>query len=94
MKATLRLLAFAAVAPLALAACENPAVPKQTLHPAFGDAVRHNMAVQILNPEGHPDLSPPPMDGTRAAGAVERYRTGKTEEVVEQRTSDVGSAAK
>jgi hypothetical protein len=34
------------------------------------------------------------MDGMRAAGAVERYRTNKTEEVVEQRTSDVGSEAK
>ena len=81
------------LASLVLASCENPAKPKQTLHPALGDAVRHNMAVQIINPEGNPDLSPPPMDGARAAEAVERYRAGKTKEVVQQRTSKIGKSA-
>jgi type IV pilus biogenesis protein CpaD/CtpE len=94
MKGALKLILIAAVAPIALVACENPTQPKPTLSPAFGDAVRHNMAVQILNPDGYADLSPPPMDGTRAAGAVERYRTGKTEKVEAQRTSDVGGKAK
>jgi type IV pilus biogenesis protein CpaD/CtpE len=86
----------AALAPLALAACEgdNPLQSKQVLHPSFGDAVRHNMAVQIINPDGHPDLSPPPMDGVRAADAVKRYREGKTVEVVRQRTSKMGDEGK
>lgn len=94
MKRIFKLLALASLAPIALAACENPTQPKHTLHPGFGDAVRHNMAVQIINPDGHPDLTPPAMDGARAADAVERYRAGKTEEVIQQRTSNVGSEAK
>ena len=96
MKSSKKLLVAVALAPLALAACEgnNPVEPKQVLHPSFGDAVRHNMAVQIINPDGHPDLSPPPMDGTRAAEAVKRYREGKTTEVVQQRTTDVGGGEK
>lgn len=94
MKSKFKLLAIASLAPIALAACENPTQPKHTLHPGFGDAVRHNMAVQIINPDGHPDLTPSATDGARAAGAIERYRTGKTVEVIEQRTSDVGSEAK
>ena len=93
MKRIFKILAIAVV-PIALAACENPTQPKHVLHPSFGDAVRHNMAVQIINPDGHPDLTPSAMDGARAAGAVERYRTGKTAEVIEQRTSDVGGEAK
>lgn len=93
MKRIFKMLAVAVV-PVALAACENPAKPKHVLHPSFGDAVRHNMAVQIINPDGHPDLTPPPMDGARAAEAIERYRAGKTVEVIQQRTSDVGSEAK
>ena len=94
MKASMKLLAVVSLAPLVLTACENPLEPKQTLHPAFGDAVRHNMAVQILNPEGHPDLTPTAMDGARAAEAVERYRAGKTREVVREKTSGVGGQAK
>jgi type IV pilus biogenesis protein CpaD/CtpE len=95
MKST-KIMIVAALAPLALAACEgdNPFQSKQVLHPSFGDAVRHNMAVQIINPDGHPNLSPPPMDGARAADAVQRYRAGKTTEVVQQRTSKMGDEGK
>lgn len=93
MSSVFRILAIVALAPVALAACENPAKPKATLHSSFGDAVRHNMAVQIVNPEGSQDFSPPEMDGDRASNAVTRYRTGQTEKVVEQRTSDVGGGS-
>lgn len=94
MEKVLKVLVVAALAPISLAACENPAKPKLMLNPAFGDAVRHNMAVQIINPDGHPDLTAPPMDGARGTLAIERYRTGQTEKVVEQRTSEVGGKAK
>lgn len=94
MNGSAKQIVFIGLALAALAGCENPMEAKPTLHPGFGDAVRHNMAVQILNPEGHPDLTPPPMDGARAADAVERYRTGKTKTIIEQRTTDVGSQAK
>jgi type IV pilus biogenesis protein CpaD/CtpE len=94
MNRSLKLLVLATLAPIALAACENPTKPKYTLSPSFGDAVNHNMAVQILNPDGNPDLTPPPMDGARAAEAVERYRAGKTRDVVRIKTSEVGTEAK
>jgi len=91
MNKILKTLFVVVLVPIALAACENPPdKPRTTLSPSFGDAVRHNMAVQIINPEGSQDFTPPPMDGARAASAVERYRTGQTEKVVEQRTSAVG----
>ena len=89
MNMSIRLLLIASLAPIALAACENPMEPKYTLSPAFGDAVRHNMAVQILNPEGNPDLTPPAMNGQRAAEVIEQYETSKTKPVVQQSTSKV-----
>ena len=87
MNYSFKLLLIASLAPIALAACENPMEPKHTLSPAFGDAVRHNMAVQILNPEGNPDLMPSDMNGQRAAEAIDRYETGKTKTVVLQNTT-------
>lgn len=75
------------------AGCANDVTqPKATLHSSFGDAVRHNMAVQIQNPEGHPDLSPSALDGARAGRAIQRYRTGETEALQVQRTSGVGKS--
>ena len=94
MEKVLKTLVIAALAPVALAGCENPPQkPVVTLNPGFGDAVRHNMAVQMVNPDGSQDFSPPPMDGARAVEAIERYRTGRTTKVVEQKTSTVGGKA-
>ncbi len=46
----------------------------------FGNAVRHNAAVQIVDPEPmNLDGSPPPMDGRRAAAAMGRYQSGDVE---------------
>ena len=56
------------------AGCDN-ATP---LNKDFGNAVRHNMAVQIINPSpDYTGLGPPRMDGVRAAGALERYKEGE-----------------
>jgi type IV pilus biogenesis protein CpaD/CtpE len=91
MDKLLKTLVIATLAPIALAACENPPQKSRlTLSPGFGDAVRHNMAVQIVNPDGSQDFNPPPMDGARADDAVERYRAGHTVKVIEQKTSSVG----
>jgi hypothetical protein len=43
----------------------------------YGDAVNHNLSVHVIDPA--PDLEGkeiPDMNGTRAAGALERYNTG------------------
>lgn len=58
-----------------LAAC----TPQENLHPTFGNSVRHNMSVQIINPA--PTYSAgqqvPELDGPRAAGAQQRYDSGE-----------------
>ena len=41
----------------------------------FGNAVRHNIEAQTVNPNPQPAAGPIPMDGNRAAGAMERYQT-------------------
>ena len=45
---------------------------------AFGDAVRQNMAMQIIEPTPT-DLSIGPYDGTRQAIAAARYKADKVE---------------
>jgi type IV pilus biogenesis protein CpaD/CtpE len=58
---------------LALCACTDP---HQPFNPSFGDAVRANMAAQIINPV--PRADPDPVtDGKRMSDAMQRYRTEK-----------------
>ncbi len=58
-----------------LAACQ----PVDTPTEGFGDAVRQNMAAQIINPEPRESAlgRPEEFDGDRAAAAMQRYREGK-----------------
>jgi hypothetical protein len=64
MKPTRILGVITAVA--ALTACETET--RHTLSPDFGNAVRHNMAVHIINPEGTPGpIEPSGLQGPRAA---------------------------
>jgi len=73
-----------------LTACETE--PRMTLSPDFGNAVRHNMAVHIINP---PSLGKAttalPMDGVRALGAIDRYQKHEVIEPEEVKTTDQGS---
>ena len=58
-----------------LAAC----TPQEKLHPEFGNSVRHNMSVHIINPDpGYgAGQQVPDLDGPRAAGAQGRYDKGE-----------------
>lgn len=59
------------------------------LGPGFGDSVRYNNVVQIIDP--NPVYSRPvTLDGERAGLALERYRTGTVIPPVDLRTSSVG----
>ena len=73
-----------------LTACETE--PRMTLSPDFGNTVRHNMAVHIINP---PSLGKAttalPMDGVRALGAIDRYQKHEVIEPEEVKTTDQGS---
>ncbi len=78
-----------ALAPLlALGACGHPDFGPGAAD--FGNAVKQNIAVQSVNPEPELALTPPDMDGSRAAIAVGRYQADKVKPPRELRTSDVG----
>ena len=74
MRQTMKLLPFALL--FAVTACaqwQN----KEPLGRDYGNAVTHNMSVQVIDPA--PNLEGkeiPDMAGTRANGAMERYNTG------------------
>jgi type IV pilus biogenesis protein CpaD/CtpE len=58
---------------LGLFACADP---HQPLSPDFGNAVKANIAAQVVNPQ--PAMTGPNMsDGQRIGNAMDRYRTNK-----------------
>jgi type IV pilus biogenesis protein CpaD/CtpE len=63
----------ALAAAVLVAACAPP-----TSADRFGEAVRTNMALHIIEP-APVDLSQPPADGVRRALAIERYRADQVE---------------
>ena len=87
MKTTIILLATAGA--LALAGCQTQ--PRLALNPSFGNTVRHNMAVHIVNPR--PAMAATEvtdMDGQRSAEAIGRYHRGETIQPIDITTTTVG----
>jgi len=84
-------LAIVFVAATLLVAC-GPSVYRDstTPIPGYGNAVKQNAAVMIIDPQpasaANVDLD---LDGRRAGIAIERYRTGTVIPPEEQRTTDV-----
>jgi hypothetical protein len=80
-------------APLALlvaaAGCASEPGPHS---PDFGNAVRHNIAVQAVSDQPSP-TPPDAFDGTRAGLMVHRYKLDKVEPPQQLTTSDVGSGS-
>jgi type IV pilus biogenesis protein CpaD/CtpE len=64
------------VAGLLLAACTTPA---NTPRPEFGQAVRNNMAAQIIDPQPPESMELPPSDGVRRALMIQRYQADEVE---------------
>ncbi len=73
------LVLFAAAAPVLTAACEPQ--NRAALHPSFGNAVHHNMAMQVANPNPARVDVPPDFSGQRMAIATGRYNADATKEV-------------
>jgi type IV pilus biogenesis protein CpaD/CtpE len=71
---------------LALAACNKPV---DTPRPEFGEAVRNNMALQIINPEPPESMELPPSDGVRRALMMERYQSDEVEALDQTTTSGI-----
>ncbi|SOD93490.1 hypothetical protein [Caenispirillum bisanense] len=76
-----------AVAALAaLTACQPADAP---LSRDFGNAVRQNMAVHIINPDpAYPPGALPVSSGRRTGLAVERYQTGATLPLAPEATTE------
>jgi type IV pilus biogenesis protein CpaD/CtpE len=79
---------------LGLAGCvDDMAKP---LSPTFGDAVRQNMARQIVNPEpAMPSEQDVAVDGNKAVLGVDAYKAGKvkTPVVISTQTQGTGSGS-
>lgn len=77
-----------AVALPLVAACGTPAY--EPLSPDFGNAVHHNMAQHIINPDP-PVLADgtPSGNGARAAMAFNRYEAGRVAKPQAMATSDI-----
>jgi hypothetical protein len=78
----------AAMACLALAGCHEYSEPKMTLSESFGDSVRHNIAVQTINPEGSQEFGTTGLEGHRAAVAIDAYQKATEKELEAVTTSD------
>jgi hypothetical protein len=78
---------------LVVGACNTPpsyGEPEET----FGAAVRHNIAVQTVDPDPQNKMAPPAHDAARAAASIERYQTDRVKKPAEIRTSAAGSSGK
>jgi type IV pilus biogenesis protein CpaD/CtpE len=75
-----------------LAGCQTMSEPAPaTLAPDFGNAVKANMAVQVVNPEaGKDDRAAPPLDGQKAEQVMKGYRQEKAQAPTERLLIDIG----
>lgn len=60
------------------------------VHAAFGDAVRHNIAVQTVNPEG--STEPVASSAARSSAAVAAYYADEVEKPRSPGTTDVAQS--
>lgn len=72
-----------------LVACNTPV---DTPRPEFGEAVRANMAMQIINPEPPESMELPPSDGVRTSLMVKRYQRGEVEPLILEATSGIDTS--
>ena len=83
-----RLLAGAAAMAL-LAGCETVHPQSGSTDPGFGEAVKYDMAIQVIDPDPvyTAEDSQPGDSGAKGAAAVQRYRTDRVKEVQTQATT-------
>jgi hypothetical protein len=85
----------AALAACALAACGTVNKDIRTEDPAFGEAVKYDAAIQVINPMPvYPEGAAQPGDsGVKGAEAVKRYRTDQVKQVETMQTTAGGSGS-
>ena len=72
---------------LGLAGCYPEYQPEDH---GVGDAVVHNVAEQVVNPEPNETIAPPNLDGNRAAGAYVRYQSDRVIQPLGESISGLG----
>ena len=74
-----------------LAGCQTAAPLPQagSLDAGFGEAVKYDMAIQVIDPDPVYDQNDaqPGADGAKGAAAVKRYRTDQVKQVETQTTT-------
>lgn len=81
-----RLILLAALA--SLSACIGYRDGSRNISPTFGEAGRHNVAVQAEAAKTDDSTT----DGARAAKAVDLYRTNRTPAAMATRASEIGTS--
>lgn len=78
-----KLLSLCAAAAFALGGCESIDPVSGSPDPAFGEAVKYNAAIQIIDPDPvYAETDAQPGDsGAKGAAAVKRYRTDAVKDV-------------
>ena len=88
-----RLILLHVLASVFLAACvgdrTDDSAANRPLRLDFGNAIRHNEALQIIDPRPPAaDEQAPALDGKRAAAAMARYQNGTVRKLEIERTGD------
>ena len=84
-----KLLSAASLAVLLLAGCDTINQNNVSPDPGFGEAVKYNAAVQIIDPDPiySEEDAQPGDSGAKGAAAVRRYRTDAVKDVQQQTTT-------
>ena len=82
-----------AAATLSLGACDTIYPHNGSPDPSFGEAVKYDMAVQVIDPDPvyAPEGAQPGDSGAKGAEAVKRYRTDKVKDAKAVTTGGVAT---
>ena len=74
---------------LGLSACDTVYPVSQSTDPGFGEAVKYDMAIQVIDPDPvyTAEDAQPGDTGQKGAEASKRYRSGQVKEVEQQATA-------
>ena len=78
-----------------LAGCNTVNHQSGSVDPAFGEALKYDMAIQVIDPDPvyHEDGAQPGESGAKGAAAVRRYRTDQVKEVEQIQTTTSGGGS-
>lgn len=81
-----------AVSAAGLAGCNTVNPVSGSVDPAFGEALKYDMAIQVIDPDPvyYEDGAQPGDSGAKGAEAVKRYRTDAVKDVEQIQTTTSG----